>query len=76
LGVKGWTIVYRGELLRAELLRAVLEANGVAAEVFGDSAYSAAINLTEARVMVPDDQAQAAQALIRQADEEAPPEDV
>jgi hypothetical protein len=76
LGVKGWTIVYRGELLRAELLRAVLEANGVTAEVFGDNAYSAAINLTEARVMVPDDQAQTAQELIRQADEEAPPEDV
>ena len=76
MGVKGWTIVYRGELLRAELLRAVLEANGVTAEVFGDSAYSAAINLTEARVMVPDDQAETARELIRQADEEAPPEDV
>lgn len=76
MGVKGWTVVYRGELLRAELLRAVLEANGVTVEVFGDSAYSVAINLTEARVMVPDDQVQAAEELIRQADEEAPPEDV
>ena len=76
MGVKGWTDVYRGELLRAELLRAVLEANGLTVEVFGDSAYSPAINLTEARVMVPDDQVQAAADLIRLADEEAPPEDV
>jgi aspartokinase len=76
LGVKGWVVVYRGERLRAELLAAVLEANGIRVEVFGDTAYSAAINFTDARVMVPDDQAQTAEELIRQADAEAPPEDV
>ncbi len=76
MGVKGWVVVYRGERLRAELLAAVLEANGVRVEVFGDTAYSAAINFTDARVMVPDDQAQTAEELIRQADAEAPPEDV
>jgi hypothetical protein len=76
MSVKGWSIVYRGELLRAELLRAVLEANGVTVEVFGDSAYSAAINLTEARIMVPDDEADAAREVLRQADPDLPPEQV
>jgi len=76
MSVKGWAVVYRGERLRAELLAAVLDANGVTVEVFGDSAYSVAINLTEARVMVPDDQVETATELIRQADEEAPLEDV
>ena len=76
MGVKGWAEVYRGERLRAELLAAVLEANGITVEVFGDTAYSAAINFTDARVMVPDDQVRTAEELIRQADEEAPPEDV
>ena len=70
MGVKGWEIVFRGDRLQADLLAAVLEANGVRAEVFGDTAYSYAINFTEARVMVPADQATAAQELIRTAQAE------
>jgi hypothetical protein len=38
--------------------------------VFGDTAYSYAINFTEARVMVPADQLGAAQELIRTAQAE------
>jgi hypothetical protein len=76
VGVKGWEVVYRGERLHADLLAAALESRGIRVEVFGDHAYSYAINLTEARVMVPQDQAAAARELIRQAetDLEQPPE--
>ena len=76
MSVKGWAVVYRGERLRADLIAAVLEANGVTVEVFGDTAYSAAINFTEARVMVPDDQAETAREVLQQADSELPPEQV
>jgi len=70
VGVKGWEVVFRGDRLQADLLAAVLEANGVRAEVFGDTAYSYAINFTEARVMVPADQLTTAQELIRTAQAE------
>jgi hypothetical protein len=72
LGVKGWDVVFRGERLKADLIAAVLEANGIRVEVFGDNAYSYAINLTEARVMVPEDLAAAARELIQQAESELP----
>ena len=49
-------------------LAAVLEADGVRVEVFGDNAYGVGINLTDARVMVPDEQAEAARDIIRAAD--------
>jgi aspartokinase len=75
MGVKGWEVVFRGERLQADLVAAVLEANGIQAEVFGDTAYSAAMNFTEARIMVPDAQAEPARQLIRQA-ETNPPEEV
>ena len=76
MGVKGWEIVFRGDRLQADLLAAVLEANGLRAEVFGDTAYSYVMNFTEARVMVPADQLTAAQDLIRKAQAEmsSPPE--
>lgn len=70
MGVKGWEVVFRGERLKADLIAAVLEANGIRVEVFGDHAYSAAVNFTEARVMVPDDDAAAAERLIHQAEPE------
>ena len=68
MGVKGWQVVFRGERIQADLLAAVLEADGVRVEVFGDNAYGVGINLTAARVMVPDEQAQAAREIIRAAD--------
>jgi hypothetical protein len=76
VGVKGWEVVFSGDRLQADLLAAVLEANGLRAEVFGDTAYSYAINFTEARVMVPEDQLEVAVKLIREAQAEisAPPE--
>jgi hypothetical protein len=70
MSVKGWEIVFRGDRLQADLLAAVLEANGLRAEVFGDTAYSYAMNFTEARVMVPADQLSAAAELIRKAQAE------
>jgi hypothetical protein len=70
MAVKGWQVVYRGERIQADLLGAVLEANGIRVEVFGDHAYGVGINLSDARVMVPDDQAGVARKLIREADAE------
>ncbi len=70
MGVKGWEVVFRGERLKADLVAAVLEANGIEAEVFGDTAYSAAMNFTEARIMVPESQVDQARALISQAEAE------
>ena len=72
MGVKGWEVVFSGERLKADLVAAVLEANGIRVEVFGDHAYSYAINLTEARVMVPEDEAAAARELIRHAEADLP----
>jgi Putative prokaryotic signal transducing protein len=76
VSVKGWDVVFTGERLQADLLAAVLDANGIRAEVFGDTAYSYAINFTDARVMVPADQAAKAMELISQAQAElsTPPE--
>ena len=68
MGVTGWTVVYKGERFQAEIIAAALTAEGLRAEVFGDSAYGVGINLTEARLMVPDDQAQAARRVIREAE--------
>ena len=70
MAVKGWQVVYRGDRIQADLLGAVLEANGMRVEVFGDHAYGVGINLSQARVMVPDEQAIAARTLILQADAE------
>jgi hypothetical protein len=58
--------------LQADLVAAVLDANGIPAEVFGDTAYSAAMNFTEARIMVPEVQAKQALELIRKAEGKAP----
>lgn len=74
--VKGWDVVYTGERLQADVLAAVLDANGIRVEVFGDNAYSYAVNFTDARVLVPEDQAGKALELIQQAQAELllPPE--
>jgi len=74
MGVKGWEVVFRGERLKADLVAAVLDANGIQAEVFGDTGYSAAMNFTEARIMVPEGQALQARELIRQAEKDPKPE--
>jgi hypothetical protein len=76
VSVKGWEVVFTGARLQADLLAAVLDANGIRAEVFGDNAYSYAVNFTESRVLVPSDQASKARKLILQAQEELslPPE--
>ena len=76
-GVKGWSIVFRGGRIQADLVAAVLQADGLTVEVFGDHAYGVGINLTDAVIMVPDDQVEAAQQIIREADERpAEPDEV
>ena len=75
MGVQGWSVVFRGDRLKADLIAAALGAHGLRCEVFGDNAYSTAMNFTDARLMVPDDQAAAARELIREAgDTPEPPE--
>jgi hypothetical protein len=69
VSVRGWSVVFRGERIHADLVAAVLSADGLNVEVFGDHAYGVGVNLTDARVMVPDDQAETARQLIRQAEE-------
>jgi threonine dehydratase len=69
-GVKGWSIVFRGGRIQADLVAAVLQADGLQVEVFGDHAYGVGINLTDAVIMVPDDQAETAREIIRQADQQ------
>jgi hypothetical protein len=66
-------VVFEGHRIQADLVAAALEADGLRVEVFGDNAYGVGVDLTEARVMVPDDQAQAARRIIREA--EAAPSD-
>jgi hypothetical protein len=75
VSVKGWTVVFKGERLQADLVAAVLEADGLRVEVFGDNAYGVGIDLTEARIMVPDSEAQAARRLIKQAQDAPLPPD-
>jgi hypothetical protein len=68
VSVKGWSVVFRGERIQADLVGAVLQAEGLHVEVFGDHAYGVGINLTDARVLVPDAEAETALELIRQAE--------
>jgi hypothetical protein len=68
MAVRGWSVVFRGERIQADLVAAVLQADGLRVEVFGDHAYGVGVNLTDARVLVPDEQAQTARELIQQAE--------
>ena len=70
MSIKGWSVVFRGERIHADLVAAVLQAEGLSVEVFGDHAYGVGINLTDARVLVPDAEAATALELIRQAEAE------
>jgi hypothetical protein len=72
VGVKGWEVVFTGERLQADILAAVLDANSIRVEVFGDTAYSYAVNFTDATVLVPSDQAARARKLILAAQAEIP----
>jgi threonine dehydratase len=70
VSIKGWSVVFRGGRIQADLIAAVLQADGLRVEVFGDHAYGVGINLTDAQIMVPDDQAATALDLIRRAEEQ------
>ena len=72
MSVEGWEVVFRGERLKAELVAAVLESNGIKVEVFGDSGYSVAMNFTDARVFVPESSVEAARQVLKQAGPELP----
>ena len=69
MSVKGWMVIFKGPRFQAEMLQAILEANDIRAEVFGDTAYGVGINFTEARLLVPDEQAGHARRLIKEAEE-------
>jgi len=64
--VEGWEVVFKGERLQADLVAAVLESHGIKVEVFGDTAYSVAVNFTEARVFVPEDSLEQAREVLKQ----------
>ena len=64
--VKGWEVVFKGERLQADLVAAVLASHGIKVEVFGDTAYSVAVNFTEARVFVPADSLEQAKEVLKQ----------
>ena len=68
MSVKGWVVVYLGERIRADILGAVLEANGLRAEVFGDNAYGVGVDLSPARLLVPEDDAETARRMIQDAE--------
>ena len=53
MSVKGWVVVFTGERIQADLLAAVLEADGLRVEVFGDNAYGVGIDLTAAACWSP-----------------------
>lgn len=76
MSVQGWSVVWRGDRIQAELVAAVLQADGLTVEVFGDTAYGVGVNFTEARLMVPDDQADAARKLIEEAESSPPTPDL
>ena len=73
MSIRGWTVVFEGHRIQADLVAAALEADGLRVEVFGDNAYGVGVDLTEARVMVPEEQAQTARRIIKEA-EASPPE--
>jgi Putative prokaryotic signal transducing protein len=75
MGVKGWSVVFKGERLQADLIAAILQADGLRVEVFGDNAYGVGIDLTEARLLVPDEDAETARRLIKQAQDAPLPPD-
>jgi hypothetical protein len=73
MAVRGWTVVFKGDRIQADLVAAVLEADGLRVEVFGDNAaYGVGLTLSDARVMVPDGQAALARRLIQQAEAATP----
>ena len=70
-------MVFRGERIQADLISAVLQAQGLRVEVFGDHSYGVGINFTDAQIMVPEEQAEAARDLILNAEQEpAEPDEV
>lgn len=75
MAVKGWTVVYRGNRIQADILAAVLEAHGIKVEVFGDTGYGVGVDFTDARALVPDVQAAAARRLINEAANATPEPD-
>lgn len=76
MAIEGWSVVWTGDRIQAEQVMASLEADGLTVEIFGDTAYGVGVNFTEARLMVPNDQVDAARKLITEAEAQPPAEDV
>ena len=71
MGVKGWTVVFKGIRTTADVVAASLEAEGIDAQVFEDGPYG---TILDAQVLVPEGQASRAQRIIEEA-QNAPTED-
>ena len=69
MSIKGWSVIFKGQRFQAEMLQAILQANDIRAEVFSDTAYGIGIDLTDARLFVPDSQVGHARRLIKDAEE-------
>ena len=75
MSVKGWTVVFEGERLQADVFAAILGADGLRVEVFGDNAYGVGIDLTPARILVPSEDAETARRLIKEPQQAPMPSD-
>jgi hypothetical protein len=62
VGVEGWTVVFGGDRLEAEIVASALQAQGLRAEVLGS------------RVFVPDDVAKIARRFVEDAEQESEPD--
>ena len=64
MGVEGWTEVFVGDRIKADIVAAALTAQGFRAEVLSG------------RVLVPDDEAEIARRLVEEAEQVGPEPDV
>ena len=75
--MKGWTVVFTGDRTHADIVAAALAAHGLQVQAYGDFGFGtgSGFNVVASGVMVPDDQAQAARRIIKQAQEAPIPPD-
>jgi hypothetical protein len=66
--VKGWTEVFDGPRLQAEIVAAALSAAGIEVSELGGMAQYTGLDFDSSKLFVPDEQAAAAQELIAAAE--------
>jgi hypothetical protein len=65
---KGWTEVFEGPRMKAEIVRAALSAAGFHVQELGGMPQFAELDFDVGRLFVPDDEARAARELIARAE--------